>query len=116
MVRIDFLTKLSIFRYTFHTLGQRSFLPSNLTWVFNNATVHIDAHVTAGERLGLQISGADFAPYCHLEYPLATHKKSADMILFQQGIGQYSARGAKGVSPPIQVREERGLKFWAVVN
>ncbi|KAJ5924984.1 hypothetical protein N7454_007623 [Penicillium verhagenii] len=102
--------------YTFNTLGQRSFLPSNLTWVFNNATVQVDAHVTAGERLGIQISGADFAPYCHLEYPLAAGQKSEDMILFQQGGGQYSARGAKGNSPPIQVREQRGLKFWAVVN
>lgn len=115
-MRIDFLTKLSIFRYTFHTLGQRSFLPSNLTWVFNNATVHIDAHVTAGQRMGFQISGADFAPYCHLEYPLAVDEKPADMILFQQGVGQYSARGDKGALPPIKIREQRGLKFWAVVN
>jgi hypothetical protein len=115
-VKIYVLNQLSIFRYTFNTLGQGSFLPSNLTWVFNNATVYTDAHVTAGEKLGLRISGADFAPYCHLEYPTAADQKSEDMILLQQGNGQYSARGPKGVSPPIQVREQRGLKFWAVVN
>jgi hypothetical protein len=78
--------------------------------------VNIDQHVRAGEQLGISISGADFAPYCHLEYPLTEHQSAHGMVLFQQGIGQYSARGLQGTSAPIQVREQKGIKFWAVVE
>lgn len=78
--------------------------------------MHIDQHVLAGEKLGLLISGADFAPYCHLEYPLTEHQNAQGMVLFQQGNGQYSARGLQGRSPPIQVREQKGIKFWSVLE
>lgn len=78
--------------------------------------MNIDQHVLEGEQLGFSISGADFAPLCHLEYPLTEHQKAQGMVLFQQGIGQYPARGLQGTSSPVQVREQKGIKFWAVVE
>jgi hypothetical protein len=46
-------------------------LPSDTELSFSFSTVTVldmNAKVSAGEHLGISISGVDFAPYCHLEY------------------------------------------------
>lgn len=63
-----------------------------------------------GDKLGLAISGQDFAPYCHLEFDV---EGESDMALFQRGAGQNSWRGLKGNMSPFYVREGKGVKFFA---
>lgn len=94
------------------TLGSASFAANQTTYVFDTVTVPIttNATVAKGQLLGLSISGADFAPWCHLEYEM---QAGCGGRLFQQGNGQYSWRGLQGKNPPVYERLGKSVKFFA---
>lgn len=85
-------------------------LPANMSYTFDTTSVSLNASVSAGDKLGFSIAGADFAPYCHLEYDV--EEGPMGMVLLQQGQGQNSLRGANGRASPVYEREGKGLKFF----
>lgn len=92
-------------------MGTASYNASQLSFVFDTALVNItsNATVAAGDLLGLAITGADFAPYCHLEYetgPRSTQR------LYQRGAGQNSWRGLQGKTSILYERIGRNVKFF----
>jgi len=98
-------------RYKWTTLGSASFNASQLSYVFNTATVPVthNATVHAGQLLGVALSGQDFAPYCHLEY---TTGASSSAKLYQRGAGQNSWRGLNGKTSIVYARGGKSLKFF----
>lgn len=93
-------------------MGSASLNASALSFVFNVTAVKITSNATvkAGQLLGLEISGSDFAPYCHLEY--ATDAASS-FKLYQQGVGQNSWRGLSGRTSPVYQRIGQSVKLFA---
>lgn len=96
-------------------LGEASINASDLSYVFNTATVSVKANSTVaavqpGDNLGLAISGADFAPYCHLEYETG---RDSSVKLYQRGAGQNSWRGLSGKTSVVYERIGKGVKFFA---
>lgn len=98
--------------FKYNTLGAASYEAANLTWVYDTATVTLDTPVavTEGEMLGISLAGADYAPYCHLEFDNSEYPQ---FQLFQQGQGQYSRRGLQGQKSPVYERIGKSLKFFA---
>ncbi|KAK5124275.1 hypothetical protein LTR85_001978 [Meristemomyces frigidus] len=98
--------------YKWTALGTASYNASELSYVFNTTSVSItsNATVTAGDLLGISMTGADFAPYCHLEYDVGRH---SGFKLFQRGAGQNSWRGLKGKTSPIYERIGKSVKLFA---
>lgn len=115
--------------YKYTLLATASFTAAQLSYVFNATSVSVNASVAKGDNLGLSIVGADFAPYCHLEYDFGSAEVATSLgpivypaatgyegqVLLQQGSGQYSLRGATGKGSPVYVRNGKGLKFFATV-
>jgi hypothetical protein len=94
---------------------------AELSFAFSTVTVaNINAKISAGEHLGISISGADFAPYCHLEYDAKAFvggiAGKAPGKLFLQGLGQNSWRGIDGKISPIYEKVGKGIKFHATVE
>ncbi|CAK4031328.1 Arabinanase levansucrase invertase [Lecanosticta acicola] len=98
--------------YIWTQLGTVSLNAAQLSYVFNTTTVPLSSNATveAGDMLGLAIAGADFAPYCHLEYEIGGGE--GDKVLFQRGAGQNSWRGLKGNISPVYRRDGRSIKFF----
>jgi len=95
-------------------LGTASFNANQTTYVFDTVTVAVTSNATVakGELLGLSISGADYSPWCHLEF--STQGQGCDGYkLYQQGNGQYSWRGLQGKNPPVYERQGKSVKFFA---
>lgn len=65
--------------------------------------------VSKGDLLGYSFAGADFAPYCHLEYAVSSNSSNR---LFQQGLGQNSLRGLSGMISPVYQRSGKSMKFF----
>lgn len=107
------LSALASPHYRWTELGNATYNATSLSFVFNTTSVFLNATVTKGDKLGIQISGPDFAPYCHLEYDVPA---SSDMILLQQGAGQNSWRGLDGKKTPLYQRVGKAVKFFAVVT
>lgn len=93
-------------------MGTASYNASQLSFVFNTTSVSIttNATVSAGDMLGISITGADFAPYCHLEYDVGSN---SGFTLFQRGAGQNSPRGLRGQISPIYERPGKSVKLFA---
>ncbi|KAG9517633.1 Arabinanase/levansucrase/invertase, partial [Aureobasidium melanogenum] len=93
-------------------LGSASFSANQTSYTFDTVTVPVttNATVSKGELLGLSISGADYSPWCHLEYDT---EEKCGFRLFQQGNGQYSWRGLQGKNPPVYERLGKSVKFFA---
>jgi hypothetical protein len=92
-----------------------------LSLAFGSVTISgMNAKVTNGEHLGISISGADFAPYCHLEYDTKAFTSGiggqAPGKLFLQGSGQNSWRGIDGKASPIYEKGGKAIKFHARVE
>ncbi|KAK4550273.1 hypothetical protein LTR36_003240 [Oleoguttula mirabilis] len=98
--------------YKWTALGTASYNASELSFVFNTTSVPItsNATVSAGDLLGLSISGSDFAPYCHLEFDVG---EQSGFKLLQRGAGQNSLRGLKGKTSPVYERIGKSVKFFA---
>ncbi|KAH0344649.1 Arabinanase/levansucrase/invertase, partial [Aureobasidium melanogenum] len=98
--------------YKWTSLGSASFTANQTSYTFDTVTVPVttNATVTEGELLGLSISGADYSPWCHLEYDTSS---GCGFRLFQQGNGQYSWRGLQGKNPPVYERLGKSVKFFA---
>ena len=107
------LSALASPQYRWTELGNATYNATSLSYVFNTTSVFLNASVTKGDKLGIQISGSDFAPYCHLEYDVPA---SSDLILLQQGAGQNSWRGLDGKKTAIYQRVGKAVKFFAVVT
>jgi len=103
---------LTVSRYKWTTLGSASYNASQLTYVFDTAIVNVtqNATVTKGDLLGMALTGADFAPYCHLEYPTSAQ---CSEVLLQRGVGQNSWRGLAGRNSILYKRVGKSLKFFA---
>ncbi|KAF2151532.1 glycoside hydrolase family 43 protein, partial [Myriangium duriaei CBS 260.36] len=102
--------------YKWTELGSATYTPSNLTHVFQTATVNLSATVSVGDRLGIEVSGADYVPYCHLEYDLGSSSygsSASNTVLLQQGGGQNSWRGLDGKTSIVYPRAGKGIKFYA---
>ncbi|THX13944.1 Arabinanase/levansucrase/invertase [Aureobasidium pullulans] len=97
--------------YKWTQLGTASFFANQTTWVFDTVTVPVSTNgtVSKGEFLGVSIAGFDVSPWCHLEYDGADE----DYILYAQGGGQYSLRGAQGKTSPVYQRVGKSVKFFA---
>ena len=111
------LSALEAPQYRWTELGNATYYAnsSSLSYVFDTASIFpIGANVSKGDKLGIQVAGADFAPYCHLEYDLSGN--GTDIELLQQGQGQNSWRGLNGQTSIVYSREGKGLKFFAVVE
>ncbi|THX73596.1 Arabinanase/levansucrase/invertase [Aureobasidium pullulans] len=98
------------FKWT--ALGTAAFNANQTTYTFDTVTVPVTTNstVTKGELLGLSISGADYSPWCHLEYSTT---QDCGFKLYQQGNGQYSWRGLQGKNPPVYERQGKSVKFFA---
>jgi hypothetical protein len=101
-------------------LGTASFNANQTSYTFDTVTVAVtnNATVTKGEVLGLSISGADYSPWCHLEYETGItggqgQGQCGGFKLYQQGNGQYSWRGLQGKNPPVYERQGKSVKFFA---
>lgn len=83
-----------------------------MTYVFDTAVVNVtqNATVAKGDLLGLALTGADFAPYCHLEYPTSAQ---SSQVLLQRGAGQNSWRGKAGRTSILYKRVGKSVKFFA---
>jgi hypothetical protein len=68
-----------------------------------------NASVAEGDLLGLSITGADFAPYCHLEFDTG---ERPPYKLYQRGYGQNSWRGLQGKTSPVYERVGKSVKFF----
>ena len=92
-------------------MGTASFFANQTTWVFDTVDVPItsNATVSKGDLLGVKIQGFDVSAWCHLEYDGAAD----DYVLYAQGGGQYSLRGAQGKTAPVYQRVGKGVKFFA---
>jgi hypothetical protein len=81
---------------------------------------NLKGKVQAGDHLGVSISGADFSPYCHLEYDTkatpGVSKEHGPGKLFVQGSGQNSWRGIDGKASVVYERVGKGIKFMATVE
>lgn len=99
--------------YVWTSLGSASFAANQTSYVFDTVSVPVthNATVQKGDLLGLAISGADFSPWCHLEYDTAGAQRG--FRLFQQGQGQYSFRGPTGMQSPVYERMSKSVKFFA---
>ena len=102
--------------YKYTLLGSASVNQTYLSFVFNTTSVYTNETVAAGDHLGLSIAGADFAPYCHLEYDDVVGPAPSDRALLQQGGGQNSWRGLSGNKSPIYERVGKGVKFFATIE
>lgn len=85
--------------------------------------------VAKGDQLGFYIAeatiqggpgegSANLVPFCHLEYDIGAPNgptTPAGQVVFQQGSAQNSLRGLQANLSPIQVRADRGVKFFATV-
>jgi hypothetical protein len=100
-------------QYRWTELGNATYNATSLSYVFNTTSVFLNASVTKGDKLGIQISASDFVPYCHLEYDIPA---SSDLILLQQGAGQNSWRGLDGKKSVVYQRVGKAVKFFAVVT
>ena len=98
--------------FTWKALGSASYTPGNLTYVFDKATVQLTAPVSVkkGDILGLAITGADYSPYCHLEFD---NTGMSQYKLFQRGAGQNSWRGLTGKTSVVYERIGKSVKFEA---
>lgn len=92
--KLSSLSDLVSLEYKCTLLGTASYNASDLSYVFNATSVYTNITVTKGDWLGLSIAGADFAPYCHLEYDVGS--EGDGKVLLQQGAGQNSWRGLQG--------------------
>lgn len=93
-------------------LGSLTVNANQTSYTFDTVSVPVttNATVSKGELLGLFISGADYSPWCHLEFET---EKGCGYRLFQQGQGQYSWRGLQGKNPPVYERRGKSVKFFA---
>ena len=107
------LSALESPQYRWTELGNATYNATSLSYVFNTTSVFLNASVTKGDKLGVQIAGSDFAPYCHLEYDIAAE---SDLVLLQQGAGQNSWRGLDGRKSVIYQRPAKAVKFFTVVT
>ncbi|EMD00452.1 hypothetical protein BAUCODRAFT_152944 [Baudoinia panamericana UAMH 10762] len=135
--RFDSYSDLIAPEYKYTTMGTATFNRTSLSYVFDVANVPVTSNATVqqGDLLGLAISGADFVPYCHLEYSTGTGASSSSgptgwghgpqgswggssfspsgtYRLFQQGVGQNSWRGLQGTISPIYERLGKSVKFF----
>jgi Glycosyl hydrolases family 43 len=103
--------------YKYKTLGSATKFSGQLSYVFNSTFVTNmkDAKITKGQRLGISITAMDYAPFCHLEYSLTDEEKGTH-VLFEQGQGQNSWRGADGKTSPVTERVGKGIKFLATMT
>jgi Glycosyl hydrolases family 43 len=113
--------------YKYTLLGTKSLAAntSDLTFVFNTATIPTNQSVVKGDKLGVSMGfgffAQDFTPYCHLEYDTAKYSGGingapAPGKLFQQAQGQNSWRGANGKTSVVYERVGKGVKFFATVE
>ncbi|KAJ9615591.1 hypothetical protein H2200_001666 [Cladophialophora chaetospira] len=107
------LSALESPQYRWTELGNATYNATSLSYVFNTTSVFLNASVTKGDKLGVQISGSDFAPYCHLEYDVPV---GSDQVLLQQGAGQNSWRGLNGKKSVIYQRVGKAVKTFTVVT
>ncbi|KAK4574517.1 hypothetical protein LTR86_001358 [Recurvomyces mirabilis] len=102
--------------YKYTTLGTAPYNATSLSFVFNTTSIPItsNATVSAGDLLGLSITGSDFAPYCHLEYETtnSTGSSASAFRLYQRGAGQNSWRGLQGKTSPVYERVGRSVKLF----
>jgi hypothetical protein len=110
--KLPTLNDLFIPEVKWTALGTSTFPANTTSYTFDTVSVPIthNATVTKGELLGLSISGADFSPWCHLEYETTG---DCGFKLFQQGNGQYSWRGLQGKNAPVYERLGKSVKFFA---
>lgn len=106
------ISALTMPNYKWTELGNATYNSTQLSYVFGTASVSLSAAVTKGDMLGVQVAGADFAPYCHLEYDVGS---AQGQVLLQQGAGQNSWRGLNGRTSVVYERIGKGLKFFATV-
>lgn len=107
------LSALESPQYRWTELGNATYNATALSYVFNTSSVFLEAPVQKGDKLGVEISGSDFAPYCHLEYDVPA---TSDLVLLQQGAGQNSWRGLDGKKSVIYQRVGKAVKFFAVIT
>lgn len=113
---------LTLFRFSTHAellspgykwtqIGSASFYANQTTWVFDTVTVPVTSNstVSKGDLIGVSIAGFDVSPWCHLEYEC----EGDGFVLYAQGGGQYSLRGAQGKTSPVYQRVGRSVKFFA---
>ncbi|KAI4753143.1 Arabinanase/levansucrase/invertase [Aureobasidium sp. EXF-3400] len=110
--KISTLNDLFVPGVKWTALGTAAFNANQTTYTFDTVTVPVttNATVAKGELLGLSISGADYSPWCHLEYETSS---GCGFKLYQQGNGQYSWRGLQGKNPPVYERQGKSVKFFA---
>jgi hypothetical protein len=110
--KIPTLNDLFVPEVKWTALGTAAFNANQTTYTFDTVTVPVttNATVAKGELLGLSISGADYSPWCHLEYETSS---GCGFKLYQQGNGQYSWRGLQGKNPPVYERQGKSVKFFA---
>jgi hypothetical protein len=113
--KVPSLTDLFVPEVKWTTLGTASFPANTTSYTFDTVSVSVthNATVTKGELLGLSISGADFSPWCHLEFETKGEEGQCGFRLFQQGNGQYSWRGLQGKNAPVYERQGKSVKFFA---
>lgn len=99
--------------YKWTAIGRASYNTNQTTYVFDTVSVPVSSNATVnkGDLLGLAISGADFSPWCHMEYSTAA---GSGFRLFQQGEGQNSWRGLAGKTSPVYERVGKSVKFFAI--
>lgn len=100
--------------YKYGTLGSATFNASQLGYTFGQATVATTSgiHVTKGQLLGVQVSGADFSPWCVLSYN-TTGNNAGGFRQFVQGNGQNSWRGLAGKRSVVYERFGSSIKVLA---
>jgi hypothetical protein len=110
--KLSSVTDLFTPSFKWTPLGSASFSANQTSYTFDTVTVPVTTNTTVskGDLLGLSISGADYSPWCHLEYDT---EEKCGFRLFQQGNGQYSWRGLQGKNPPVYERLGKSVKFFA---
>ncbi|KEQ66123.1 Arabinanase/levansucrase/invertase [Aureobasidium melanogenum CBS 110374] len=100
--------------YKWTPLGSSSCFANQTSYTFDTVTVPlINATVSQGELLGFRLQGADYSPWCHLEFDTKEEACAGNFRLFQQGQGQYSWRGLQGKNSPVYERQGKSVKFFA---